>query len=230
MRGEQQDGRNGREGQKGRDDRDGREDRAAGALVLEDCSARALFQELVAVALEATGTDASPPVASYLVGLMDDRVRAAPPAGLLGSRELSLAETLLTAGQERGAARIRRLRDLGDRALFTSGFFGDSLSRSLVDLDYYRDIGRIAYSGVAASMGCRQGASSWSALYEELADRFLELVDVLAEVSDRTCGGQPTDLLRIYERYLRTGSLRERRRLILSGCVPPEPRGVRFWQ
>ena len=199
--------------------------------ILPAVSLRGLFEALVAGALAATRSQASRPVADYLVDLMGERVRSAPP-GEEEERgpEPTLAEALLAARLERGSERIPRLRALGDRALFVSGFFGDCLSRSLVDIDYYGDVGRLAYGDLAATLGRGQGARSFSALYEELADRFLELVDVLAEVSDRTCAGRPPDLLRIYERYLRTGSPRDLRRLLRRGCLPSGPTGVRFWQ
>ncbi len=201
-----------------------------GQPILLDASVRGLFETLVAGALAATRTQASPPVVRYLVDLMGERVRVDLPQGEASGAEPTLAEALLEARQERGPASIPRLRALGDRALFVSGFFGESLSRSLVDIDYYGDVGRIAYGELAAILGRRLGDRSFSELYEELADRFLQLVDVLAEVSDRTCGGKAPDLLRIYERYLRTGSPRERQRLLRRGLAPPEPRRVRFWQ
>jgi hypothetical protein len=201
-----------------------------GRPVLVDASVRELFEGLVAGALAATRTEASRPVVGYLVDLMGERVRIALPEGGTREREPTLAEALLQARRQGGPSCIPRLRALGDRALFVSGFFGESLTRSPVDLDYYGDVGRIAYGDLAAILGRRLGERSFSELYEELADRFLELVDVLAEVSERAGVGRTPDLLRIYERYLRTGSPRDRRRLLLRGCVPPQPRRPRFWQ
>jgi len=55
-------------------------------------------------------------------------------------------------------------------------------------------------------------------------------VDVLAEVGDRTRFGGSEDLLRLYERYVRTGSPRDRGRLLRRGQVPPDRRSLRFWQ
>lgn len=42
--------------------------------------------------------------------------------------------------------RKRELKDIGDTALFISGFFSDSLNRKIIDVKYYRDIGQAAYS------------------------------------------------------------------------------------
>jgi hypothetical protein len=188
---------------------------------------RAIFAELVAGALGEARLQPSPMATAYLIELLDERVRqqAASPDG-----ESTLAEALLTAQRDRGAARIRRMRDLGDRALFVSGFFGDSLARSVVDIDYYCQIGGSAYGDVAVGLRDRGAGGSWSRLYSELSGHFGDFVDVLAEVGDRSRRGQPLNLLRLFERYLRTGSARDRDRLIRSGHLPPARTGLRWWQ
>jgi hypothetical protein len=166
---------------------------------------------------------------AYLIELLDSRVREADPAAA-DSEETTLAEGLLVARLHRGAVRLRRLRDLGDRALFVAGFFGDSLSRSVVDIDYYGDVGRAAYANLAESLAQQVREKAWPGLYVELAQRFDEFVDVLAEVGDRTRAGRCEDLLRLYERYLKTGSPRDRSRLLRLGHVPPDRNALRFWQ
>jgi hypothetical protein len=166
----------------------------------------------------------------YLIELLDSGVRSAPALAPDDAGEATLAESLLAARLERGAARLRRLRCLGDRALFVAGFFGDSLSRSVVDIDYYGDVGRAAYANLADSLALQVRERSWPGLYAELSDRFLEFVDVLAAVGDRTRSGRSENLLRLYERYLRTGSPRDRTRLLRRGQVPPDRRALRFWQ
>ena len=111
------------------------------------------------------------------------------------------------------------MRALGDRALFVSGFFGDSLRRKVVDLDYYGELGSGAYADLSSALS-GSGDASWPELFGELASRFRDFADVLAEVGDRT-RREPGDLLRIYERWVLTGSERDRRRLLGLGCVPP---------
>ena len=200
------------------------------SALIEQTSPRAVFAELLAGALGETGVQPTPMAVAYLIELLDGRVRASPaPPGALGG-EPTLAETLLRARLERGAQRIRQLRELGDRALFVSGFFGDSLARSAVDLGYYGEAGRCAYGDLSSELASRLGEPSWARLYEELADRFGEFADVLAEVSDRTCGGRPASLLRLYDRYLETGSARDWRRLARRGHVPTQIQGLRRWQ
>jgi len=199
----------------------GRKSDAKGMGLIERKEPRALFAELVAGAVEENRVAASPLAITYLVELLDSRVRLPDAAADAPGEESTLAESLLRARQEQGAARVRRLRSLGDRALFVAGYFGDSLQRSLVDIDYYGDIGRAAYSNLAASLSDRSREPTWRGLYTELAQRFDRFVDVLAEVGDRTRSSRGVDLLRLYERCVRTGSPRDRRRLLRRGYLPP---------
>jgi hypothetical protein len=48
--------------------------------------------------------------------------------------------------------RYSLLKHLGDQSLFVSGFFGDSLKRKIIDVDYYISMGSQAY-------GCLSGIS-----------------------------------------------------------------------
>ena len=185
---------------------------------VEGGSLRRLFASLVAEALGDTGVCPSPVATAYLVDLVETRLRA--PGG--GETEpATLAEAWLEARQATGSHRLGGLRRLGDRALFVSGFFGASLGRSVVGGGYYRDMGRSAYGALASALGPGHAESTWPRLFEELADRFPELVEVLAEVSDRAHGTRPEWLLTLYDRYLATGSPRDFARLIRAGCAPP---------
>jgi hypothetical protein len=189
-------------------------------------SPRDVFAELVTGAVRATRPPPTELAVQYLVELLSGRLRAARVAG----DEPTLGEELLKARLESGSARTRRLHALGDRALFVSGFFGDSLRRSLVDLGYYREIGRAAYADVASDLSLREAARAWQRLFQELADRFRDFVDVLAEVGERARPGGSVELLRLYERYLETGSSRDRRRLLALGLMPPDRRRHWVWQ
>jgi hypothetical protein len=199
----------------------GRESDTKGTELIERKAPRALFAELVAGAVEETRVAASPLAVTYLVELLDSRVRVRDAAADDPPEEPTLAESLLRARQQQGATRLRGLRNLGDRALFIAGYFGDSLQRSLVDIDYYGDVGRAAYTHLAASLADQVPEKTWPSLYAELAQRFDRFVDVLAEVGDRTRPRRGVDLLRLYERCLRTGSARDRRRLLRRGYLPP---------
>jgi len=203
-------------------------DRTATPLI-ERAAPRALFAELVAGALGETRVQPSPMAIAYLIELLDSRI-AAPAPSEAAAEETTLAESLLAARMRRGAERALRLRRLGDRALFVAGWFGDSLNRRTVDIGYYGDVGRAAYSQLADSLAQQLSENTWPELYAELAERFGDFVDVLAEVGDRTRVGCSEDLLRLYERYMLTGSTRDRRRLLRAGQIPPDRRTLRNWQ
>ena len=55
-------------------------------------------------------------------------------------------------------------------------------------------------------------------------------MDVLADVSERTGAAGSLDVLRLYERWLRTGSPRDGQRLVDRGMVPNASIGPKFLQ
>jgi hypothetical protein len=115
-----------------------------------------------------------------------------------------------------GMDRRKNLRRVGDESLFVSGFFSDSLKRRLVDLDYYVSIGSSAYETL-----CRcETRDTFAPVFFELADKFVGFVDVLSEISERTRATRDADLLRLYEKWLLTGSKRASSLLAEQGIVP----------
>src|SRR6185436_20565680 len=119
------------------------------------------FHEVVTDALEAVDLDASEPAGWYLVGLLGEFTKARLTDEPLGMK--------LAQPGEDPCERVRNLKQVGDTSLYVAGFFAESLTRSLVDVDYYVGIGQSAYSQLARSFG---GGRSLTEVYEELADRF----------------------------------------------------------
>jgi hypothetical protein len=108
-------------------------------------------------------------------------------------------------------------RQVGDISLYTAGFFQESLTRKSVDVSYYIEMGGTAYQQVAA----REGERTLRGVYAELADRFPDFVDVLAEISEATTVTHTEkDLLRMYDLWLQTGSDRAAKALKEAGIVP----------
>lgn len=118
------------------------------------------------------------------------------------SKRETLAETYLRAQQMPPAQKREHLKKLGDTSLYISGFFGDSLNRKLVDIDYYAEMGGAAY-GSLSSITPDEGLST---VYSDFARRFLEFVDALTFISQETLIQSNEDLLRLYDRYVSTGS------------------------
>ena len=111
------------------------------------------------------------------------------------------------------------LRHLGDVALFISGLFPQSLSRSLVDVDYYINMGGTAYGYLADSRRCRSN-SAFRRIFSELSVQFARLVDILAEVGDKTVLRNDSDILRLYEIWLASGSEHAAGKLRRLGLMP----------
>jgi len=155
----------------------------------------------------------------YMVNLLQNYVRSDHLYISDENDEETLVSALEDAMNATGVERESKYKHLGDYTLFVSGFFHDSLSRSLVDVNYYIGIGRIAYRNVAAQIthGKRK---SFQEFYTALAEKFKKLVDVLSEVSDRVMISNNGDILRIYDRWLKTGSERDKELLKEKGILP----------
>ena len=179
------------------------------------------FRELVESAMQNQRVSVHELTSFYVVNLLAGFVHGdARSAGdePLGTR---LAHALQTAG----VAQRDGLRKVGDQSLFISGFFSDSLNRSLVDIDYYIQLGECAYRSLA-----RQEDHTLADVFDELSDKFTTFVDVLGEVSERTSLTTNSNVLRLYEKWLRTRSRRSGDLLAARGIVPNASAGSRFVQ
>ena len=182
------------------------------------------FKDLVEGALEHQRVSSSEATAFYLVSLLAGFVS---PERADGRRLIDepMAVRLARALQTGGIQQREGLRRVGDGSLFISGFFGDSLNRRAVDIDYYITLGGYAYG----SLG-RRDEDACADIFAELAEKFVSYVDVLAEVSERSSINSNTELLRLYEKWLRTGSRRNGELLVERGIVPNASIGSRFLQ
>lgn len=127
-----------------------------------------------------------------------------------------LAEMYAQAVQGPPEVQKATLKRLGDVCLMVTGFFPDSLKRKPVDVDYYCGMGGAAYWQLSCSFPT-EGAP----MFQELSKRFKTLSDVLCEMSERSGLQSNSDLLRLYERWLYTGSDRLRTLLTEHGIATP---------
>lgn len=172
------------------------------------------FREQVETACERQSVHPRPLTSYYLVSLLADFAQHdSGPTQALTSNE-ALGVTLMRALQAGGSEQRLGLKHVGDVSLFITGFFSDSLRRSLVDVDYYMSLGGYAYRSLATV------DHTLSPVFDELSDRFGTFADVLADVSEQTGSNGDRDLLRLYERWVRTGSRRDGDRLADRGIVP----------
>ena len=127
----------------------------------------------------------------------------------------TLAEMLLIATNQRQGVRINLLKKLGDTSLYISGFLGDSLKYKLIDVDYYADIGCVAYQRLSKVIK----DSSFQELYMEFATEFIGFMDLLTFFSHKSNIQSNTDLLRLYDKYIKTGSRMAKEFLETNGLI-----------
>lgn len=186
---------------------------------------REYFRGAVAGALDRHHFDASDESVVYLSCMLAafvhvERLYDRTPDGVMLKPLAQLYGDALAAGT--GEQRDLHLRRLGDVSLFVAGLFAHSLSRSLVDVDYYIAMGGGAYGRLAESPA--RAHTALKCVFAELAEHFSRFVDVLADVGDRVNLGSSTDVLRLYEIWQCTGSERAAARLREFGIHPVRSR------
>jgi hypothetical protein len=137
---------------------------------------------------------------------------------------LLLAEAKESVGRER----FERLRALGDGTLYVCGFFGEHLETRGVALRYVESVGAQAYESAASMLrqhgGTSTEASSAPDVFGELAEHFESFVGLIECIADRLVaqsgGGSAGGVLKLYERWLRTGSNELASKLGSHGLVP----------
>ncbi|MCB9027309.1 MAG: hypothetical protein H6625_13390 [Bdellovibrionaceae bacterium] len=172
---------------------------------------KSFFIEMVTTAINQRNVSTYPLVSKYLVDLLEFYTF---------SNNLDLEETLaerfLKAIQEEShTLRVEKLKKLGDTTLYISGFFGDSLKRKIVDIDYYAEIGGRAYEFLAQNTH----EDTYAKVYGEISIKFLDFVDVLTIVSQKSLIQSNEDLLRLYDRYITTGSELAKEQLLEKGLL-----------
>ena len=173
------------------------------------------FKEQVEAACQRQRLHPQPLTSYYIVALLSQYAHpGGPGAGDVMSGSETLGLKLLRALDSGGSSQRLGLKQVGDASLVISGFFSDSLRRRLVDVDYYISLGGYAYRSLVAS------DDGLSLIFAELAEKFVAFVDVLSEVSERAQLTNDADLLRLYEKWLRTGSRRNGDLLAERGILP----------
>lgn len=188
------------------------------------------FHDEVDAATDATGSEVSEEGVFYLTNLLVEQSRTPPRKG-----PATLAELHIRAAHAPRATQIQSYRTLGDRALYVTGFFPESLSRKTVRVSYYEDMGRAAYDRLASLLGRnpspdQTGHKGLGEIFAELSDSFHTCIEVLREVHDAMQARtekKPSEpeLLALYEQWLSTGNKRALRTLQRHGLVPSNASG-----
>lgn len=189
----------------------------ATAIILE--SPRAFFHDRVEIAFTKLKFKPLPQSRNYLIDLLEHYMFSSnlfPLDEESGRRKReTLAEMYLRAQNAPTPVRVDLLKKLGDSSLYISGFFGDSLTRKVVDIDYYVDMGGVAYGSLASSAS----DSEMSQVFGEFASRFAAFVDVLTYISQEARIQSNEDLLKLYDRYMATGSRLAEGQLVEKGLL-----------
>ncbi|RPE75822.1 hypothetical protein [Vulcaniibacterium tengchongense] len=130
-----------------------------------------LWQALVREAAARVGEPLDEPRESYLVFVLLRHQRDEQLLARTQALEWLHAQAL--PGSERSDA----LRDVGDRCLLIAGLYPGLAERRRVSVDYFIELGRGAYLGVAEA-----GRSGYATLFERLAGSYRELVRTLRAV------------------------------------------------
>lgn len=147
----------------------------------------------------------------YLVDLLDRQVARSFPI------ETPLALQLHDAKEAHThAEKFARYRKMGDSALVLAGLYTEYLEAKGVSATYVSTMGGGAYT-VTASLS----TDGYGPVYVELADGFDDFVRVLVEVRESTISLRtPQDIVRLYDRWRKSGSPALAERLRKEGVYP----------
>lgn len=169
------------------------------------------FREMLQKAMRSQDVQTTEDAEFYLVKLLEG---VAHPARRWDDRPLAL--DYLESFHSPPVHRFGKLKHVGDTALIMAGLFMEAVHRRLVSSDYYSTLGRTAYRHLASlGAGLTRGN-----VFSELADRFPDLVRVLAEISFQELFPGDERALRVYTRWLYTRSEQDARWLIQRGMIP----------
>jgi hypothetical protein len=192
--------------------------------LVRDETAVQFFREQLEQAMEHQKVSTSQFTQYYLVNLLAGVVRGQVTPAEPSYDDTPLALLYVRAIQSSRRDRAKLLRAMGDTALFVSGFFADSLGGRLVDLDYYKAMGGFAYARLARDEDPRIFGPE---VFSELSGRFTQFADLLSEISEKSQVATNKSVLKLYERWIQTGSRRIAALLAERGITPVNPGDLR---
>jgi hypothetical protein len=183
-------------------------------------SLETFFHDVVDDAMRKKQVAATEAAEYYLVSLLTDFAK--PDARSCEALERPLTLLLDEALHAPGQERFERLRVLGDGVLYVSGFFAPHLETRGVEVRYVTSLGARAYDSAGKML---RGASGDAApdLFFELAEnfgRFAELLTAVAEKLSLAATPSSVGILKMYERWLKTGSESLGSELLEHGVLP----------
>lgn len=143
---------------------------------------QAYFREALDAAMRRSNVVVTDSAQVYVVHLLNEFSRSEKAfAGVNYGEKIIVAQMLERAASADEREAIATYRHVGDISLYLLGFFRESSAKRLVSVTYYRDMGAIAYA--CASGLSRAYAAKNAALFQELSDRFPDIVTVIENIA-----------------------------------------------
>lgn len=162
--------------------------------------------------------DVSPNAVYYLTQLLAEQGRAEDGAGTTTLVELRQRAVTAPPGEA-----VHAWKKMGDHSLLVTGYFREEIERRRLSVSYYASMGRAAYDVVSRLLqGPRGGLGE---VFGELAGHWESCAEVIGEVRDEARTRRDTDIVKLYEEWLATGSPRVADRLRELGVIPARVQG-----
>jgi AraC-like DNA-binding protein len=116
----------------------------------------------------------------------------------------SLAETLMESVHKNIFEKIRDLKALGDLCLLFGGLYPEFMTKRLVDIDYYINIGKNSYNLISDTYKSYTSKYELYMLYNKLAEEYMNLVSILTEISDELNFLDKDDFYKSFKRWEKT--------------------------
>lgn len=117
----------------------------------------------------------------------------------------ALGEAFMKAFTKDLLGKIQALKAVGDLCLIYSGFFPDKFNKKLVDIDYFIKLGQVSFLTLHRIYTNINSLSDLKNLYLSVYREFTKIVTVMLEIAKRFNLFDENNLLKIYERWQKTG-------------------------
>ncbi len=116
--------------------------------------------------------------------------------------------------------KLRDLKAVGDLSLIFSGLYPEHLTRRMVDIDYFIEIGRRSYHLLSDFYSGFKSKQDLFILYSQLVTDFIRLIDVLTEISGELHFLDEMDVAKALRRWQATRISKYREILERENVIP----------
>lgn len=184
----------------------------------KDADIKEFFYDEIKSAQSASDIKLSENVEFYLVQLLCNFIKIGQHTAI----DECLANLLKKAVESLPAEQIATYKKLADNALYFSGFYQEYFAKKTFSIKYYIQMGQSAYHTLSTLMSKNTSYHKTMAnIYKEMSSSFLDSVDILLCVSERTSSTHMTrPTLNIYETWIDTQSAKLEKELLNHGIIP----------